>query len=78
MVDKETIERLALKHMGRYSGYLSAAKRGSQNVREDECKAYLAIWKSIKKKGEWDKLNSIEQGELRDAVYDEKDERGLL
>jgi hypothetical protein len=73
VVDKETIEKLSLKHIGRFAGRISAAGRGSRGIRVDECRKYMALWKSIKKKGEWDKLNTVEKAELMDAVYDEKE-----
>lgn len=72
MVDTETIKKLSLKHIGRYAGRISAAKRGSPHIRIDECRQYLDIWKSIQHKGEWEKLDKLERFELMDAVYDEE------
>jgi len=73
VVDKETIEKLALKHIGRFAGRISAAGRGSKGIIVHECRAYLELWKSIKRKGEWDKLDKLERLELMDAIYDEED-----
>jgi len=77
MVDPETIEKLSLKHIGRFAGRISAAGRGSPGIRVHECRVYLDLWKSIKKKGEWDKLDKLERLELLDAVRDEEDEGRL-
>lgn len=72
MVDEETIEKLSLRHIGRFAGRIRAGNQGHANIRVDECRMYMKIWKSIKRKGTWEKLDKEERMELLDAVHDDE------
>lgn len=65
----ETIRRLTIKHISRYSNMLQGC---SPHVNVTECAAYLKLWESIEGKGyAWDKLDLAERGEVLDAIRDE-------
>lgn len=70
-VNSETIEKLSLKHIGRYGGLIRAGLNGNPNIRVDECREYVKIWSSIKRKGKWQLLDKVERAELLDAIGDE-------
>jgi len=72
MIDTKTITRLARVHITRFENLLKAAEKGNKNVRVSECAHYLGLWKSVKEKGEWDKLTTAERMEVVCGRDDER------
>ena len=71
-IPKQTIEKLAVIHLDRYSRRLERARSGATNYNPVECHYYLALWQSMERKGfDWAQFTEEEKGEVRDAFFDQ-------
>lgn len=77
MFNKDQIETLAIAHVNRYEARVLAAREGVPGYNFNECRQYLAIWRTILDKGcDWELLTPAERSEVRDAYEDEGDSQG--
>lgn len=67
-VTVEQVMCVARRHVARYEKRVEAGERGARYINLEECKQYLALWKSIVEKGATD-LSKRQIEELEDA-YD--------
>ena len=64
----DIIKALTDKHIAYYRRLIESGRR---DVRVNECRGYLKVWKSVAEKDyDWDKLSRIERMEVEDAFFD--------